>query len=200
MIHLIQDHLSGYSKAILLCLIILAASPAVAASSFLFDLTITQDGDVTEQNVDLINQEPLIPGEEQGEYTLRLTDADGNTVYTTPTHVSFTKFTFSGTKQMEETQYFVRVPYHADATTMHLEHDGETLTTASITDALCRSNDGTCRPYCAGKGVDPDCGDTGSIPLMLVLLLVVLVAFLVAGIYLYRKKQEEQANEMDLNF
>lgn len=195
--------------AVLTGLMMLIGMTGVAAaeqdSRFAIAFDITQEFDVYNETARIAeNTNTHIPGHGEGDYTLVLRDGQGDILYETATHFSLSIMTHSGhdhDMEVPELRYYARIPYDDDAVTAELSEEDTVLASLDLPDMICDDpkNDAE-RVYCGvpiddGLVDDPDDG----LPWLLILTGVLLLSGLVAGgTYLYRRRQEQLAEEREL--
>ncbi len=183
---------------ILTAVFILPPATATEQNVFTVELAVYDNGTVVEKQVDLTDGSPtpspaqndhetghehgtsLIQENWQAPHHLTLTDDDGTVLE--EYRIFFQFFDVTDEDVVQQERVFERIPYHTDATHIQLvRNDETTLHTVNIPERIC-IDDGTCSPYCDGKGVDPDCDDGTSLPILWILAALLLPA---AGIILY---------------
>lgn len=179
-----------------------AAAPA--QDVFQIEFSLSQDHTVDNTSISVVSNEPVwTPGTGGGPYRFTAFDEKGDIIYYQDADISF--YTIAdpvGVVEEEETSVLARLPFVTQATEIQFSHDGTPITTFSLPDHLCSSTeDGTCSPYCDGKAVDPDCGDTsGGLPFTLIVGALLVIALAAAGVYMYRKRKAKQKLVADMNF
>ncbi len=154
---------------------------------FVVEFDITPDYDVSDETARITEGANVrVPGSGQGDYDLVLRDVDGRTVYETETHIIF-HIAFHGDHsdtEIDQLRFYARVPYHADAVTAELLKDGEVLASLDLVQHICdQPTTDIEQEYCNGD----------SLPLLLILGAFIVIALVVGGGYLYRKRQDSPA-------
>lgn len=146
-------------RIILISAIVLFSTPTIAAQTqevFSAQFDIDRDGNVSDILLDTTTDTVSLP-QGDGNYSVALIADDGRTFYEESFHISFIRYAIAGGREeVNETVVNMRIPYERNATSIEIRKHDNVLETIALPERLC-VNDGTCRSYCDGRGIDIDC-------------------------------------------
>lgn len=137
---------------------------ATYGESFAIDMTLHKNGSIFVHDVSITVTE--WSESQDGNYTIELVDESDSTIRT---HSLNPNFQMSGhtvgsgsnlngtSSETEKRRVGVWVPYNETAVTIEGYYRDTLVTTISIPEKACTSNDGSCSSYCDGRGIDVDC-------------------------------------------
>lgn len=213
-------------KTILLVFLLLICTSGAAATDgpvFSTEMVVASDGTVVVEQLEVVEGSPTrdergnyhsgIPGLEthetwqdphylvvQGETTIQDIFSNGADVHDIQ-QVSLQFHNWDPLLEddeeiIETQQVFRRLDYHPDAEYIHLMRGtDESIHRIHIPSRIC-VDDGTCSPYCEGRGIDPDCDDYRPYIGVAVAIFIAGLAMLVSAYVLQRRKPEDEGSSL----
>ncbi len=195
--------------------VVLLSSMVVASSDdqvFVTELVVSSTGDVVVDRLTIANGTPTqsrldghhadlpflnVRDEWQNEHYLVL--REGTTIHAVqPVTLQFQDWTpyLNENETVVETEKLLRrLPYTRNAEYLHLVRGSdESLLDVHLPSRMC-VDDGTCSPYCQGRGIDPDCDDYNPYKGVGIAMFLAGMALILSA-YIIRRRQDMEEEQL----
>lgn len=145
------------TKTCLIALVVFLLIPVSAADKvFNIKMTMHKNDTASIDDIEIYDAEKSSYQEEEGDYKFFIQDSNGETIWRE--NRSMTWFIMSNPpKPVDKIPLTVNAPYSKESEIFGVRKKGEVIKQVNLTSNLCSEFDDSCKPFCDGKGVDPDC-------------------------------------------